>query len=192
MPITKDDEETKLNPPVDPTPKVPEPEQPQAGQLAAKPEVKEEMVTLPKSTIDRLMAFMETSTKQIERLTAAADTKRLNNYDLKNQGVIVRKVLLSTIDGKILFGWRMTKNEVFQDINGRWHEDQAVEVVFEDNNKKEMPYKPDYLKAVQKIEAEIVSQFTTPEGFQMMRLRIVDPKSDTGTRELDIDQTFVN
>lgn len=153
-------------------------------------EEKNQMVSIPKETLDRMLEFMQDTKSQIARLTASADVGRLAKYDIQNQKELVRTVKLTQIGGKIIVAWKMVTNDLSQDINGRWHEDQTIEIVTENNDKKIIKYKPDFIKA-EKINAELRSLYTTPEGIDMARVAI-PAVGETPEKVIDICQTFLN
>lgn len=161
--------------------------------LETPPEPKK-MVTVPLEFVEKAIKFIEmvpTLTKQIERLESTADKSQLANYDMRNAQEIVRKVLVNTFDGKIILSWKMTKDVVEKDSQGRWYEQQRIEILLDGGSPdampetKEMPYNPDFVHKRKQVQADVVSMFTTPEQKNMVRVRIHD-------REIDLGTQFVN
>lgn len=166
------DEPTKVTPPAEP----------------------KKMVTVPLDFVEKATALIEqipALNKQIERLTAAADKSQLANFDMRNGQEIIRKVLVNTFDGKIVLSWKTTKDLVERDSQGRWYEDQRIEILLDGGSPesipetKEMPYNPDFVHKRKQVQADVISMFTTPEQKNMVRVRIFD-------REIDLGVEFVN
>jgi hypothetical protein len=147
-----------------------------------------EMISVPKDFVEKATKLIESIPKlneQIERLTAAADKSQLANYDLRHAKEIVRKVLVNFIDNKLVMSWRTTKDVVVRDSQGRWYEDQKIEVLFEDLSKREMAYNPDFVHGRKQVMVDVISMFTTPEQQQMVRVNI-------DGRQVDFDIRFIN
>lgn len=150
--------------------------EPEKLPKAAKPET----VAVPKSTWEAIV-------KKIEMLEQVADKARVMNFLQKNPLTPNARIAKVTkINGKIVKAWASEKNEVYKDMSGHWHEDQFVSVVFEDNSSAKMSLTEFYRMTTEKVDAEIVSKFSTPEGDEMIRLRLPD------NREIDLDIKFVN
>lgn len=143
-------------------------------------EPKVENVSVPKATWEAIV-------KKIEMLEQVADKARVQSFLQKNplkSNARIAKV--TKINGKLVKAWATEKNEVYKDMSGHWHEDQFVSVVFEDNSSAKMTLTEFYRLTTDKVDAEIVSKFSTPEGDEMIRLRLPDD------REIDLDVKFVN
>jgi hypothetical protein len=71
---------------------------------------------------------------------------------------------------KVIVAWRKLKDEVYKGTNGNTVEDQAMEVLFDDDTKKELPLKTFYRDTADKIKAEVLEdkgdsfKVRTPEG----------------------------
>jgi len=151
--------------------------------------ISEEKIVVPpvaettKPTIEGLMARLEEQAKDIQMLREVADKARLMTWEKRNIPVGARVIRISTYDKKYIKAWKMLDNDIFQDAKNLWHENQNVEIVLSDDTKVKLTYL-DFTKVV-KVECELVSRYTTPEGHHMMRVNF------NGT-EIDIDETFVN
>lgn len=165
---------------------------PAEEKVSAPKSAQPKMVEVPLEFVERatkLMELVPTMSKQIERLTAAADKSQLANFDMRNAQEIVRTVLINTWQGKVITSWKMTKDVVVRDTQNRWFEDQRIEIMMEGAEgapeKVEMPYNPDWVHGRKQVKADIISMFTTPEGQNMVRVKLDD-------RQLDFDVRFVN
>lgn len=143
-----------------------------------------ETVTVPKSSMDEVLAKLDAQEKQIKMLTEISDKSRKFNWDQKNQDFSNKIVRLSWYKDQMVVAWRTVKDEVFQDGRGVWHENQVMEIILADNTRLEINYL-DFVKFISKKEAPVISRFTTPEGKAVMRV-------DVDGKQVDIDETFVN
>jgi len=96
-------------------------------------EKEEKLVTIEESKLADIMARME-------RLESAASKARLQNFDSKNKEKGGKRVNLRVIDGKVITGWKMTKDLVEKTPTGVWKEDQQIELTFEDGKSETVPY----------------------------------------------------
>lgn len=152
------------------------------------PPTTQQMVSVPIDFVEKATKLIDSIPKlneQIERLTAAADKSQLANYDIRHAKEIVRRVLITFIDNKLVMSWKMKKDVVVRDSQGRWYEDQRIEVMFEDLTVKEMQFNPDFVHGRKQVMVDVLSMFTTPEQLNMVRVKIDD-------REVDIPVQFVN
>jgi hypothetical protein len=141
-------------------------------------------IEISESTLQGLMERLDKQAQDIVMLKDVADKSRVQRYQQKNALPGARNALISTYNGKIVMAWRTLSNEIFQDAKNLWHEDQTIEVITEDNEKVSLSYL-EFVKKLVKVETEIVSRYTTPEGLNMIRLKM-------GDKQIDIDVTFVN
>lgn len=147
-----------------------------------KPQSKQ-TVSVDKDTLEGLIKRLDDQSRDIKMLREVADKSRISNWEKKNVTIGARTAKLSTYKGKLVMAWRTIQDEVYADAQGRWHEKQTTEIITEDNEKIQLEY-VHFAKLV-KIEAEIVSRYTTPEGQDMIRLNL-------DGRVIDIDIKFVN
>lgn len=155
-------------------------ETPKDPKAAKAPEV----VTISKDALQGLVDRLDQQAKDLAMLKEVADKSRIQTYKDKHRDTSIRKVNLNTYKGRLVVAWRNVRDEMYQDAMNRFHEKQVMEVITDDNVKTEMDY-ADFVKALKKVEADVVSFYTTPEGYSMVRCTL-DGKS------IDIDTTYVN
>jgi hypothetical protein len=141
-------------------------------------EVKEEVVSIPKSQLDAIMA-------DISRLKFAADKSQLHNYDEKNKGKIGKVVKLRTIDGKVVISWGdMITNAVEKNAAGVWKEDQTIKIQLEDKTELTMDY-VFFARRFVGLEADVISEMKTDDDL------IYKVKTEDG-KTYEINSKFVN
>ena len=143
----------------------------------------EGVVSVPKSILDALIQKSKDQEQKIEMLTEISDKARLTRYQSKHKEITKKKARVSVFNGKIVVGWTTVMNDVYQDEQGKWHEDQVMKIVLEDNTKKDLRYK--VFGRIKKIDCTIMSRYTTPEGAAMMRISVMG-------KQIDIDEIFIN
>lgn len=132
------------------------------------PKVEEAKIVEPKAEtpstesalIKALMTKVDELAKQNDMLLEVADKKSLSTYYSRNQKSMPKIVRLNLIDGKVIIGSAMTKNEVYKEnIGGNyiWREKQNIKLTFQDGTESEMPYS-DYVKNYQQVESKIISR----------------------------------
>jgi len=136
-------------------------------------------ITIPKDTFDRMV-------KDIDMLKETADRRRMALYQHRHKGDQVPMVRLRELDGKVIMGWRMIKNDVhFDRTKKTWVEDQVVELLFEDGKSEKVVY-GDYVNNYRSIECDQIG--TIEEGGQVaLKLR----RKDNG-KEYTIGVAYVN
>ncbi len=155
------------------------------------PEVKkqaEDTVTLPKSEFDAVLKRIEGIEKKNEMLEKVADRGRLARWKTENQDFKTKDVRVSSLDGKIINGWKTVKDEVGKNPNtGLWFEKQIIEVHFTDSTKKEMDY-ADFQRRIIKVNGHVIrtNKFNDADGSHEIFTVDIDGK------EIDIDIRFVN
>ena len=151
--------------------------------------LKDNEIAVSKDLMDKLL-------KRLDILEEAADKGRLERVTaLKNQSKnLIKKVSLSTYDGRVIIGWKSIKDDVFFDREGKLHEDQVVAVYFH-NGKKDSEGKlipeaelsiQSFARLTKKLECEIVSESKDREG--NTTLVVVDKDG----REITIGLDFIN
>lgn len=173
--------------PVAPEPTTPEPPAPAPSVRAArKAEAPaEEMVALPKATLEQILADQAEAKREIARLTAAADIGRLAKYDSQHESKKNTKTCrVSFYDDKPVVGWKMTQDEVYTDGQGVYHERQTVQLILLGGETREMPYR-DSIRRIEKRDAEIVRRSTTEDG-ETVTVRL------EGLEPLELDIRFIN
>ena len=166
------------------SPKEPIKDEKETKPSSAPAEQNEGKIAVPKSTLDALIAEVKDSKKQIKMLTEVADKSRLMRYRSAHKEIELKKVRVSTLNGKIIVAWSMVTNDVYQDGQGRWHENQQVRIIFEDNTKKIISYL-EFVRQITKVDGIIEKRYTTPEGHNIMRINVMK-------KVLDINETFIN
>lgn len=176
---------------------------------------KEEMVTVPKGVLEEVLAgqkrmeeALDVKTKEIERLTYAADRSRLGIFDQRNNGgQLIRKMSVGVWeepDGKggqissIVRGWKMVRDEVNLEDNGgirRLVEIQTIRLFLDQGvdkaTGKENPFKEvdvEYIRfyrQVKRTTGEVVKESRDENG-EYRTLRLEDG------RTIDMDIRFVN
>lgn len=96
-------------------------------------------VEISKEAFDSFKKELDSLKEQNKLLFEVADKRALANFYARNKQNLPVEVKLRLLDGKIIIGWKTSKNEVFQDpITRAWREDQKVELLFEDGTMKEV------------------------------------------------------
>lgn len=145
---------------------------------------KKESVSLTKEQYDNLMERMSDLQKKVDYV---ADKDRLERFDaVKNAGKnVLPTVKISTIDDKIVVGWRTISNEA-EFRNGIYFERQITEVTFEDQTTQKMDL-VEFYRQKKTIPAEITKR--SVDGIshnEVLTVRLADG------RELNIGLTYVN
>ena len=123
-----------------------------------------EMVSVPKEQLEKLMNLVpavEQLQKDNEALKFAADRAKMQIFNEKQQAPGNKIVkLLTYVDEdrsrKVILAWSKVKDEVYKAPNGAWVEDQIMEVIFEDDTKKQLPLLTFYRNTADKIKAEVL------------------------------------
>jgi hypothetical protein len=109
-----------------------------------------------------LIPKVEQLEKDNEALTFAADRARIEVFHERQQVPGNRTVKLSTYladDGKrkVILAWaKLPGGEVYKAENGTWIDTQKMELIFEDDTKKELPLLVFYRNTADKIKAEVI------------------------------------
>ena len=166
----------------------------------SEPQKPEKTVSVPEKDLDKLIQKIQdddTEKKKIakekeelmtriERLESAANKARLFKWDethKKEKGTVVS---LSTYNGKIIIGWKTTRDIVEKTANGVWHEDQRTEIYFADNSPKEEMISRNFWLKTEKIEARVKSLTTDEDGKETYCVITEDGK------EYNIGVEFIN
>jgi len=144
----------------------------------------EEKVTIPKSTLDSLVDKVEKQSKQINMLVEVADKSRLHRYEAAHKDMSQKTIKVSTYGGKIVTGWKMMTNDVYQDNQGRWHEKQEVEIYLIDNTKKLIPY-IEFVRNIKKVGGTIIGKTSNADGNNVIKIDVMG-------KHIEIGETFVN
>lgn len=148
--------------------------------------VKGEMVQIPKADWEKVVGKINELEKDRDILKEVADKGRLDRVEnLRKQGKLVKTVRVSTLKGKKIIAWSTVTNTVDYDVRGVPHEDQVIELVYEDKSTEQM-------RLVQKARniIYITGEVTKESKDQDGRLSYLVQFSDGGT--LEIADTFIN
>ncbi len=130
-------------------------------------EPKEEMVTLPKSQLDAILA-------DIAMLKTTADVGRVDAYEAKH------KKAQRLVCHLIKVGERLVTSFSMKQDNGKT---QTIELVFDDGTKQEMPYVE--LTKVRKVNAVVMGR-KVEDDVTMLKLETED-----GVK-IEVDERYIN
>ncbi len=154
--------------------------------------VKPGQMVIDKTDFEKLLGTIKEQNQKIEILFQAADKNRIARaYAGADGESLIKTVKINRFSDnqKLIVRWKLTSNQS-EIINGRWIENQATILVFEDGSNLEIPLLDFYRKIDKETKGEIVSRVkkTDEKGkeTQMLTLRLKDGK------ELQIDATFIN
>lgn len=120
-------------------------------------------------------------------LYEAADKTMLSKVLSRDKKSMGMTVMLSTLDGKVITGWRTVMDIVEKNANGVWQEKQVMEIKLEDDSVVEHPYnKFTDIIASNRINAKVLSRSVDEDENVTYKL-----KADNG-KEYEISATFVN
>lgn len=140
---------------------------------------KEEKVEISKTVLSKLL-------ERVDDLENAADRRRLENVQSRrNEGKLVKRARISFFEGKAVVGWKKIKDDVYTDKDGRLHEDQVIEIFFEDGKSTETDYRT-FSRVSTKKEGEVIGESKDKEGNENYKIQMDDG------REYDIDIKFIN
>jgi hypothetical protein len=142
------------------------------------------MVQVNRKTLDEMVKRIEQQSKDIDMLKTVADKARMSTYATKTADFSQKTVRLNMYNGQVVMAWRTVENEIYQDSQGRWHENQKMEIITEKNERIALPY-IDFVHNLLHSDADVISNYTTPEGIEMCRVNI-------DNRMIDIDKRFLN
>lgn len=146
------------------------------------------MVEIPQTSLNAIMGKIKELEESRDMLLQIADKKQLGNYYQRHKGKIPTRVMLRTIDDKVILGWRTIQDEVYKDPETmRWYEKQRIEVLYEDGKGQEF-HLSDYVRKYKQVEAEVRSKITDEETGSVA-LKVV--RRDNG-KEYTIGIAYVN
>lgn len=154
---------------------------------AAKPSAAAKKATVS-IEIDKLEAILN----RLDRLESAANKAGLNRYDQAHSEVNPgTRAGIKTYGGKRITSYVMTRN-VCEKINGIWHEDQQIELTYEDGSSEIVPYRA-WVEGYKIEEAEIVEKKskTRREDVALFGEYVAVLETQDGTR-LSIGSKFLN
>lgn len=127
----------------------------------------EETVSVPKSTLDQLIARMDQQALDIKNLRSVADKGRLSQLDAQNAEKLIPEATVSLMEGKLVVGWQMLKDEVGFDQNGRQYCNQTVKLFLKDTEGKSSTEEMDYVlwvRNTKKALGKITGKEDTDKG----------------------------
>lgn len=135
--------------------------------------MEEETITLTKEQLDELNKRIQSLEKNNELLLTIADKKALSQYYQRHRVELPKEVGIREIDGKVVLGWKMTKDDVYFDVATRsWREIQELSVLLEDGEKIDMSL-IDFTRKYRLIPCQrtgiIKDEKTGNEAFKLMR-----------------------
>lgn len=150
-----------------------------------------------KALIDSFKKEQALQAEKIEMLTKIADKKKLFLYNQRTgkkgpSEFDIRVMPITDKNGKtedkVIVGWRTIKNDVNWDpVTRKWHENQEVELIFDDGNKQKMEYRS-FILGYKRVRCRKLSEENIDgEDFPIIRLA----RLDTG-EEYRISARFVN
>jgi len=151
--------------------------------VAEKPKAAE-MVSIDKGKLDSILSKVEKQDKQIGMLIEVADKARLHRFESANKDMSQKTIKVSTFKGKVIIGWKMAVDDMYQDSQGRWHEKQEVDLFFIDNTKERINYLM-FTREVKKVDGMLIRRYTNEEGIDLMKIDVLG-------KEISISETFVN
>jgi len=151
-------------------------------------EKKEQKTEVSVSVLESILNRVEKLESENQILREVADKNRLGRVEeLRAQGKLVKSVNLNTFEGKIVIGWKKVKDDVYQDQQGRLHEDQIVGLIFEGEKEvgKEMDVRS-FSRLLVKVPCEVIEEGKDKEGNINFTVQLKDG------RTIKIDSKFVN
>lgn len=146
----------------------------------------DEEIPVPKSTLEKLLARVETLEKDNELLKEVADKDKLNRIALMRAGgKLIKTVRLNTINNKIIIGWAKVKDDVYFDEQGRLHEEQIIMVFYEDGDKTQLDYRA-FSRLRATVSGEVIAETKDNDGNTNYKIQLPDG------HEINIDVKFVN
>lgn len=150
-------------------------------------ENKDEMVTVPKSMLDNILAQigdLKTSQKQYEQTASQDQVRKIEA--LRASGKLVKSVKISIIDGKLVKAWKSVADEVYIDhALGKEVSRQSTMISFYDGSEQEMS-QIDFSRRKTYQEFEVITEGKNRDG--EIILTVVD---ETG-RETEINSRYIN
>ncbi len=167
---------------------------PQVGaqsDSSVQPEVqvvkKEEMVEIPKSTLDSILARLDTFEKTQKLMLQVEDATKLDKIDaLRRQGKLVKTVKIRKIDGNYVLGWKLTKDDVYFS-DGKLIENQEVTVYFSEGLGEKKMSMRQWASTQTFATFEVISESRNKDGQLFLTIK----SEDDGT-ELSVDVNYIN
>jgi len=151
----------------------------------------DESVQVKKSDLNRLMDTISRQSKDIEVLYKATDKSRLASVRQSDSSakLIHTCKIWQWRNGKIIVVWKLTKN-VSEIVQGKWYEEQASSLVFEDGSMEEGVSLLDFYRHKIPVIVEILSRKATAndKGEETNILEVLFPDG----KKLQVGEMFIN
>lgn len=153
---------------------------------AKAPETKKgRKVEIDADVLDTILKNLATLKEGQTQFEATASQDQIRKIEaMRASGKLVKSVKLRFFDGKVMLGYRMTKNNVWVS-NGKLNEEQEYEVFFEDGETRNMTLGKFATEAIYK-SYEVISEAKTQAGDVMFTVMMDDGK------EVVINSKYVN
>lgn len=153
---------------------------------AKKDEGDDELVSVPKKTLDAVLKRLDTLEDDNKLLKSVADKGRMARVEaLRAQGKLVKSVRIGKMGERFVIGWKLIKDDVHFDNEGKLVEDQIIKVFFEDKSELEMNVR-NFANSMERIEGEVTMEGKDRDGNIMLTVLLPDGK------EISISQNFIN
>lgn len=150
------------------------------------PEEEEEMVSVPKKTLDSILKRLDSVEDKNKILESVADKGRMARVEqLRAQGKLVKSVRVGKIGDKFVIGWKLIEDDVHFDNEGKLVEVQTIKVFYEDKSTAEFNVR-NFANSMERIEGEVTSEGKDRDG--NITLVVLFPDGN----EITVNQTFIN
>lgn len=153
-------------------------------------EIKPVEPTVSKEAFESLMKTVNDLRKDRDILMQSADKKALSRYYSRNKGDMPPVVIIRSIGGKVILGWRMVEDKGSYQIPGtsKWTEYQVLEIIYQDGTKEEMTEGEFERRHEKKIKAKVIK---TMEDNKSGESSLELERLDNG-KKLTIGVAFIN
>lgn len=146
----------------------------------------DELVSVPKKTLDAVLKRLDTLEDDNKLLKSVADKGRMARVEaLRAQGKLVKSVRIGKMGELFVIGWKLVKDDVHFDNEGKLVEEQTIRVFFEDKTSNDMNVR-NFANSMDRIEGEVTSEGKDRDGNITLVVLLPDGK------ELSINQNFIN
>jgi len=151
----------------------------------AEPTPSTDKVLIEKSFLEEIRKTMDELKADNVMLKQVADKSRMSDFYMRNKESLPEKYKLRMIDGKIILGWKMIKDDVYID-GPRVIENQQTMLILEDGTQKELSYR-DWVRLYETTICSKVEQRTDADGSLILKLQ-----RDDNQKVYEVDVKFVN
>jgi hypothetical protein len=142
-------------------------------------------VMIEKSFLEDIRKTMDELKADNAMLKQVADKSRMSDFYTRNKGKMPEQYKLRMIDGKVILGWKMIKDDVYID-GPRVVENQVILLIFENGESKEISYK-DFVRLYTTTTCSKLESRTDKDDNLILKLERNDDK-----RTFEVDVRFVN